>query len=75
MLGIMSTIWTTLLIIGSAYCGYIGRDERITWLKQHSIDDYPDVAKWKQVPMEIYKLFQDKLQWAKDNEVQKKAKE
>ena len=36
-------------------------------MKMHLADGYPDVAKCKKVPTEIRKLFQSKLQQAKED--------
>lgn len=40
----------------------------------HFVGGYPDVIKCKKIPIEIHKLYQNKLQQAKEDTLKKKAK-
>ena len=56
------------------YCDYIGKGGGITRVKMYLAGGYPDVAKCKNVPTEIRKLFQSKLKQAKEDTLKKKAR-
>ena len=43
-------------------------------MRMHLTDGYPNIAKYKKVPTEICKSFQNKLQQAKEDIIKKKAR-